>query len=101
MEFGELQNKVLLVLTRFEETRSDDFKLYFHVCRSINENVAIMDRFSYVMLNHKELGFPSFESVTRCRRKVFELYPNLKPEKVTKFRKEKEEEFREYSKGKV
>ena len=29
MEFGELQNKVLLVLTRFEETRSDDFKLYF------------------------------------------------------------------------
>ena len=84
MEFGELQNKVLLVLTRFEETRSDDFKLYFHVCRSINENVAIMDRFSYVMLNHKELGFPSFESVTRCRRKVFELYPNLKPEKVTK-----------------
>jgi hypothetical protein len=101
MEFGELQNKVLLVLEKYEEIRSDDFKLYFHVCRSINENVAIMDRFSYVMLNHKELGFPSFESVTRYRRKVFELHPNLKPEKVTKFRKEKEEEFREYSKRKV
>jgi hypothetical protein len=101
MEFGELQNKVLLVLEKYEETRSDDFKLYFHVCRSINENVAIMDRFSYVMLNHKQLGFPSFESVTRCRRKVFELHPNLKPEKVTKLRKEKEEEFREYSKRKV
>ena len=97
IEEHELQNKVLLVLEKYEETRSDDFKLYFHVCRAINENVAIMDRFSYVMLNHKELGFPSFESVTRCRRKIFEKYPNLKPKKVTKFREEKEEEFKEYA----
>ena len=37
MELGELQNKVLLVLEKYEETRSDDFKLYFHVCRAINE----------------------------------------------------------------
>lgn len=101
MNLKTLESKVFVVLERFPLARKDDFYLYFCVCREINYNVATIDKFSYVMLHHKELGFPSFESVTRCRRKVFELYPNLKPEKVTKLRKEKEEEFREYSKGKV
>ena len=51
------------------------------------------------MLNHKEYGLPAIASIMRARRKVYEKYPYLKPEKVTKYRKDKEEEYREYSRS--
>ena len=51
------------------------------------------------MLNHKKYGFPSFGSVTRARRKIFEKHPELKPTETTKRRKKAEEEYKEYSKS--
>ena len=56
-----------------------------------------MERFSEIMLNHNDYGLPSFESITRARRKLFEKYPNLKPKLITKIRKEKEEGFKDYA----
>ena len=87
------------VLQKYEQTRSDDFVLVYAVYREINFNVATIDRFSEVMLNHKKYGFPSFGSVTRARRKIFETHPELKPTETTKRRKKAEEEYKEYSKS--
>lgn len=85
------------VLREQEETRSDDFLLVYAVYNQLNSKVSAMDSFSYVMSQHKELGLPSWATITRVRRKVFERYPDLKPEKITEIREEKEEEFIEYS----
>lgn len=98
MEIRKIETIVLQVMKKYPETRNDDFLLIYSVYRELNENLAIMERFSEVMINHKKYHLPSFHSITRSRRKIFEKYPELKPEKVTKKRKEAEEEYREYSK---
>lgn len=99
MKLETTENIVLRVLKEYDQAKKDDFYLYFCVCREINFNVATIDKFSYIMLHHKELGFPSFSSVTRARRKIFEKHPELKPFYVTKKRKEKEEEYIEYARN--
>lgn len=87
------------ILTRYEDTRSDDFILIYRVYQSINENAVIREPFYKIMLNHKEYRLPAIASVMRARRKVYEKYPYLKPERVTKLRKDKEEEYKEYSRS--
>ena len=51
------------------------------------------------MLNHYEYKLPAIASIMRARRKVYEKYPYLKPEKATKKRSEKVEEYKEYSRS--
>lgn len=105
MKLNKLESMVLKILQRYEATRSDDFVLIYTVYREIeihNEicfDMTLTDSFSDMMLNHKRYGFPSFESVTRTRRKIFETHPELKPKKITKERKKAEEEYKEYSKS--
>lgn len=105
MKRKNLENMVLKILQKYELTRSDDFVLIYAVYREIAVhteivfNIAITDSFSDMMLNHKKYGFPSFESVTRARRKIFETHPELKPTETTKRRKKAEEEYKEYSKS--
>ena len=85
------------VLRQHEDTRSDDFVLIYRVFKEINENAVIREPFHYVMLNHKEYKLPAISSIMRARRKVFEKYPYLKPKKITKLRKVKEREYKEYA----
>ena len=105
MKLKNLESMVLEIMQRYEATRSDDFVLIYAVYREIAVskeivfNIAITDSFSDMMMNHKKYGFPSFESVTRTRRKIFETHPELKPKKITKERKKEEEEYKEYSKS--
>lgn len=96
MKIKKIEDKVFKVLQQRPETRSDDFVLVFWVFNEFNENAVYMP-FDYVMANHVELCLPSFHSITRARRKIFENHPELKPKKITKYRAEKEEEFKEYS----
>lgn len=98
MKFEKTEDIVLNVLQKYEEARSDDFVLIYAVYREIDFNVATMDRFSEVMLNHQKYRFPSFGTITRVRRKIFEEHPELKPIEATKKRKKAEEEYKEYSK---
>ena len=97
MSLQTIENKVLEILKAYPETRSDDFILIYRVYQSINESLATRELFCEIMLNHKEYELPSFHSITRARRKVFEKYSYLKPEKVTKKREEKEVEFKAYA----
>jgi hypothetical protein len=87
------------VLRQHIDTRSDDFILIYRVFKEINENVVIRLPFFEVMLNHKEYGLPAIASIMRARRKVYERYPYLNPKKIKELRKEKEEEYKEYSKS--
>ena len=98
MSMEKIEKIVERVLRKYPQARKDDFFLVYAVFREINFNVATIDRFSEVMLNHKIYGFPSWATITRSRRKIFEKYPYLKPiGEITKIREEKEEEMEEYS----
>lgn len=105
MKHKNLESMVLKTMQRYEATRSDDFVLIYVVYREnaihkeICFNMPLTDSFCNMMMNHKKYGFPSFESVTRTRRKIFETHPELKPKKITKERKKAEEEYKEYSKS--
>lgn len=105
MKLKNLESMVLKIMQRYEATRSDDFVLIYVVYREIAIhkeicfNMPLTDSFCDMMMNHKKYGFPSFESITRTRRKIFETHPELKPKKITKERKKAEEEYKEYSKS--
>ena len=49
-----------------------------------------------VFINHKILGIPSFESITRCRRKLQERNSNLKSEASLK-RKQEAKNYVDYA----
>lgn len=99
MNLYKTEEVVERVLRQHKDTRSDDFILIYRVFKEINENAVIREPFYQIMLNHKEYGLPAIASVMRARRKVYEKYPYLKPERVSKYRKDKEEEYREYSRS--
>lgn len=81
------------ILRKFPKTRDDDFLLYGYIC--YNTDADVWDKtFGYVMVNHQKLGLPSYESVTRARRKLQEIDPGLRGKKYAK-RKKIQEEYRE------
>lgn len=72
-----------------KECRGDNFILYLEVLKKyIDLDLSIKD----VFLNHKILGIPSLESITRARRKLQERNPDLKSEASI----EREKEAKEY-----
>lgn len=99
MKLKSVERVVENTLREHEDTRSDDFILIYRVFSEINENAVIREPFYQIMLNHYEYRLPAIASIMRARRKVYEKYPYLKPEKATKKRSEKIEEYKEYSRS--
>ena len=99
MNLYTIEEKVEYVLREYEDARKDDFILIYRVFKEINENAVIRKPFFEVMINHYDYNFPAIASIMRSRRKVYEKYPEIKPEKVSKKRKEKIEEYKEYSRS--
>lgn len=94
----KIEDLVKIVLVEYPDTRNDNFTLIYRVYKEVNEEVVLRNLFFDVMLNHKEYGLPSFEGITRARRKIMNMYPELKPIKtVEKARKEEEFLYREYA----
>ena len=106
MEIIKLYDLVKKLLQEKEELRGDDDLLYLTVIRIVHpywnnsrittniENAPIGEFFKM----RKSAKIPTFESVTRCRRKVQEEIPDLKPcEKVQAARLKQEEEFYKWS----
>jgi len=86
--------KVKEILERWPETQDDDMKLYsifVHKETGMNSKIGFYE----AMYNHQKYGLPSYESVTRARRKVQENEPSLQG-KTRKRRKEMEEEYRDW-----
>ncbi|MBO7614766.1 MAG: hypothetical protein J6T15_03625 [Bacilli bacterium] len=93
MRIRELEKVVDMVLETDPSTRSDDFFLINEVYKSLG--VDTNNNMAFLLRNHLFYKLPSFESVTRARRKVLEKKPYLRENNEK--RKELELEFREYS----
>lgn len=93
-----LETLVYKVLNKYPKTRDDDFELvlktYSTLCPSILEK-----NFGSILKEHKEYDLPSFESITRARRKVQAQYNELASQKTLIKRQELEEEYRNYHSG--
>lgn len=103
MELKQLKEIVIETLKQFDFTRGNDDLLYLNVLIKLDakiptENLIVDMRLADFFTNRKRYGFPSFESVTRCRRKVQEENADLKPcEKVQAARLKQEDEFYKWS----
>ena len=99
MELKNLSEIVIETLKQFDFTRGDDDLLYLNVLIKLDakiptENLIVDMRLSDFFTNRKRYGFPSFESVSRCRRKAQEENPALRPrEAIQKGREIQQERF--------
>ena len=93
-----LENVVYKVLLNNKKARKDDFILILEVIREYCP-VLLEYKFEIVFLEHKELGLPSFESITRARRNLQKLYPFLLDNETKKKREELEKEYKNYYVG--
>lgn len=85
------------ILEGDEKARNSDYYLWVQVCK-LKCPECLNEPFLYVVANHNELGIPNFESVGRARRKVQELYPELKSnERVQKEKDKLEQEYRDFA----
>lgn len=86
------------ILEDNKEARDDDFLLVSLVCRRYCPGI-IGETFTEVLAQHKRYGLPSFESITRARRKLQATHEELRgSEQVRRIRDEEEENFRDYAK---
>lgn len=91
----EIHKLVLQTLIDYPKTRSDDYLLILKVLDYFVEPQMTLEA---VMEQHALLGIPSIETITRCRRKIQALRPDLVDEEARKRRKKEEAEFKEYAK---
>lgn len=91
----DLEPIVDCVLREFPDTRGDNFLLCVYVWNKFTDTTQALD---HIFVNHKEFGIPSFESITRCRRKLQERDPSLRPDwRTREARKAEEAEMVDYA----
>ena len=92
----KIESVVEKILEKKEETRESDDLLYVYVCEYFHRGVSSMS-FKDFFFARNTTFCPTFASVTRARRKVFEKRPELKPKKITELREDMEEVYRDYA----
>ena len=102
MELRQLKDLVIETLKQGETFRENDDMLYLTICIKIfsKTNTRLLSEMSIgeFFRFRKEYGLPTFESVSRCRRKAQEEHPELRPrKKVQEARKTKQDEFYKWS----
>lgn len=90
MKNKEVEKIVKFILENKPETRSNDNLLILEYIKK-TEDIE-KESFERVMQQTKV----SFESITRARRNIQRMKPYLKNSVVSKFRREKEEEYSKY-----
>ena len=72
MKLDTLESEIEFILSEHEKTRGDDMALYLaYLC---SHDVGILKVFSDKVYRVSH-GISSFESVSRCRRRLQEKYP--------------------------
>ena len=96
MELKQLKDLVTETLKQGESFRENDDMLYLTICiklfsdRGSITNMTVADFFT----NRKKYGLPTYESVSRCRRKAQEENPALRPcEAIQKGREIQQDRF--------
>jgi hypothetical protein len=93
-----IEEKVRAVLKANEEARDDDMKLYLNVCNDCVPNAGNLP-LEVIMIRHKSLGIPRFESVRRTRQKLQAENPELSGStRMIKLRQAQEQVYRNYAK---
>lgn len=95
MRVKKLEPYVLKALEENNRARQDDFVLYRIVLEEMEINTYIW-LWDFLTLA-KALNVPSFESVSRCRRHIQELRPDLKDSETAIKREEKQDEYVAYN----
>ena len=90
-----LEEVVKEILINEKLARKDDCYLILKVVSKLYP-YEIGKNFNEVMFNAKKKGI-SFESITRCRRKVQEKNPHLRDEETVKKRKIMQKQYIKYS----
>lgn len=94
MEKGKTFDLVKSILENDPNTRGDDLELIWCVAREYDLTRCT---FTNTIVEWRKRKLPSFESLTRARRKVQEMYPELRSEeRVAEMRAEREREYREF-----
>lgn len=92
-----IENKVKVILKKNEDARNDDMVLYLVLCNLCLKDAGAMP-LAEIMTQHKALGLPSFESVSRTRRKLQAKHPELAGSRpVQKLRATGEKAYRKYA----
>lgn len=96
---------VQAILEQDEQARNIEGLLYFKVLRAIGElkGIDVVNmKVPYFLLHMNELGFPSFECMSRARRKNQATFPELAAnDEVKKKRKENEQVYKAYAQSKA
>ena len=100
IELNRIQYMVYEILRDNEDCRNSDNWLYLEVLKKHGINVLGMSVDNFFR-HFSDYDVPRYETVSRARRKVQELIPELESvESVRKWRHENETRFREFSKEK-
>ena len=93
-----IERKVRTILAKNEDARNDDMVLYLVLCNACLKDAGALP-LAEIMTQYKYLGLPSFESVSRTRRKLQARYPELAGSRpVRKKRSPGEHDYRRYAK---
>lgn len=94
----KLEEVVLAVLEESELARKDDAYLIACVIEKIRPYITNRS-ITYVLKHAKEFELPSFESITRCRRKLQQRNPELRDSKTAEARFEETVVYENYAIG--
>lgn len=95
MRVNQLEPLVLKALLSDDRCKKDDFILYLSVVEQmgVDTNITIHS----ALKNHNLFKLPSFESVSRCRRKLQERDVSLKSDEAVRIREKERREFEDYA----
>lgn len=96
MELKQLKDIVIETLKQGETFRENDDLLYLTICVKLFSNRGSITNMtvSEFFTCRKRYGLPTYESVSRCRRKAQEENPALRPrEAIQKGREIQQERF--------
>lgn len=90
----DIEPKVETILKYNPIARKDDFILVLEVYRYYIPSCLTLNE---ALTRHKEIGLPSFESITRARRKLQSKDPSLCDATAVSNRAEAEADYRDYA----
>ena len=90
---NQLKTKVYFILLECPETRKDDFLLIKEFKNRYYKEFTFNDIFN----NHNDICFPSFESITRARRKIQSEHSDLIHYETLSLRLEQTKEYKGFS----
>lgn len=91
-----IEQVVYEILKEKEIAKSDDWILIGFVLKNFGVDLNLP--LKVVLAEHKKFDIPSFESITRARRKIADKYPELFNKKIVNARTQEEKKYREYYK---